>query len=146
VSAQLEARRSARLRTICPALLAALASCAASPRIVPLGSIPEPQRYAHARDATILLFPDLELQDADSGWIVSLPRYVGGADRRRLRAYVHVLSSARDGARAEIWIEREVFSSKWLFGLLGSEGWTRDGRDAEFEERLFHRMDPTRER
>ncbi|MBK9388214.1 MAG: hypothetical protein IPN34_25630 [Planctomycetes bacterium] len=127
------------------AALVGFASCSAGPRIVALGEIPESERYAHARAATELLFPDLELQDASSGWIVSLPRYVGGVDRRRLRAYVHVFAATREGARAEIWVEREVFASKWLFGLLGSEGWVVDGRDDDFEERLYRRMTPDRD-
>jgi hypothetical protein len=119
-----------------------LVGCAAEPTVVPLGDIAPPRRFEHARDATLLLFPDLELVDEESGWIVSLPRYVGGVDRRRLRAFVHVFSADAAGPRAEIWIEREVFRSRWLFGLLGSDGWTSDGRDADFEERLSYRMSP----
>jgi hypothetical protein len=133
------------IRALALATLLALAGCSSGPRIVPLGALPESERFEHARAATQLLFPDLELQDASSGWIVSLPRYVGGIDRRRLRAYVHVIAATREGARAEIWVEREVFSSKWLFGLLGTEGWAGDGRDDDFEERLYRRMTPERD-
>ncbi|MBL8898047.1 MAG: hypothetical protein JNM84_10495 [Planctomycetes bacterium] len=145
MKAERNGRGRAGAQALGSALLLLLASCAAGPRIVALGSIPEDQRYEHARAATQLLFPDLELQDAASGWVVSLPRYVGGADRRRLRAYVHVFAATREGARAELWVEREVFASKWFFGLLGTEGWVGDGRDDDFEERLVRRMSPQRD-